>query len=75
MKKILQLIFLAIFVTGMTALLAHSCHVSGKGIITLKDYPHAVILCGEGMTINHGHYRDDEVDKLIELADKLCSKE
>ena len=45
---------------------------SNKGIITLPDYPHAVIICGEALTVNHGHYDDPQVKQLIELSKKEC---
>ena len=44
-----------------------------NGIITLNEYSHAVVVCGESMTINHGHYNDPEIKELIDLAELKCS--
>jgi len=50
------------------------CNRKNNGIIALEDYPHGVVICGEGMTINDGHYKDVEVKRLIDLAEKECPK-
>ena len=65
------------YVGGFIAALAIfglAAQCSGDGIIALDGYPHAVIICGEGMTVNQGHYEDPQVDQLIELANKECAK-
>lgn len=56
----------------IVAMLFAGC--SGKGIITLENYPHAVVICGEAITINYGHYHDKEVKELMTLADRVCPK-
>ena len=47
---------------------------SGAGIVTLPDYRHAVVLCGEATVINEGHESDPEVQELLALAAEVCPK-
>lgn len=47
---------------------------SGKGIITLEGYEHGVVICGEAMVINAGHYNDPQVKELVALAHTECAK-
>jgi hypothetical protein len=51
------------------AVLAHG---SSAGIVTLDGYPHAVVICGEAMTINAGHEADHQVAELLALAAEMC---
>jgi hypothetical protein len=61
-----------VFIVGMILLCMRCICSSGDGIITLEGYEHGVVICGEGMTINHGHYQDPEVQQLIKLAREKC---
>ena len=49
-------------------------HNENNGIIILDGYEHAVIVCGEGMTINTGHYQDPEIGDLVALGIDMCPK-
>jgi len=45
---------------------------SSAGIVTLDSYAHAVVLCGEGLTVNSGHEADPQVAELLALAAEMC---
>jgi hypothetical protein len=44
----------------------------GKGVVSLEGYKHGVVICGNSLVVNAGHYNDPEVDQLIALAEKEC---
>lgn len=45
-----------------------------NGIIIVEGYSHAVVICGESLTVNDGHYRDQQIQELIEKAETECPK-
>jgi hypothetical protein len=67
MKSIIA--FIIPFAILTMAVLAHG---SSAGIVTLDGYPHAVVICGEAMTINAGHEADHQVAELLALAAEMC---
>jgi len=74
MLKNILFVVLCLSIFGWIGYQVVATNNKDNGIIILEDYAHGVILCGEGMTINHGHYKDVEVKRLIDLADKTCPK-
>jgi len=54
------------------AFFALAAHGSGAGVITLPDYPHAVVICGEALVVNTGHYADPQIAELVALAQSMC---
>lgn len=65
MRKAIIVIIMALFFIG-------GC---SDGQVTLKDYPHATVLCGIGLIVNPGHYEDKEVKELVQLSKSVCPKE
>ena len=45
-----------------------------NGIVMLKDYPHAVAICGGPVYVDPGHYNDPQVFEIIQLAKETCPK-
>ena len=75
-KKVLKSVLYAVVAIAIglwIGLCIRACN-GDNGIIALEDYPHGVIICGEAMVINTGHYKDVEVKRLIDLAEKECPK-
>ena len=48
---------------------------SNSGIIAIEGYGHAVIICGEALVVNSGHFEDEEIGDLVDLANETCPKE
>jgi hypothetical protein len=61
------------FIIMTLAIAAIHGPVSGAGIIALDGYPHAVVICGEAVTINDGHANDPEISQLLALAAEICA--
>lgn len=72
-KAVINNAFLAAILIATVMLLINLANKKNNGIIILNEYSHAVVVCGEGLTVNEGHYGDPEIDQLIDLAELKCS--
>ncbi len=61
-----------LFIMLMSVLSLAVAHPVANGVIAINGYAHAVVLCGEGLTVNSGHEADPQVAELLALAAKLC---
>jgi hypothetical protein len=61
-----------LFIMLMSVLALAAAHPVANGVIALDSYAHAVVLCGEGLTVNSGHEADPQVAELLALAAEMC---
>jgi hypothetical protein len=61
-----------LFIMLMSVLALAAAHPVANGVIALDGYAHAVVLCGEGLTVNAGHEADPQVAELLALAAEMC---
>lgn len=64
-----------IFAVTMTIYLGLSfIRGNDDGIVALEGYEHAVIICGEALIVNTGHFEDSEIGDLVDLAKDTCPR-
>lgn len=69
----LRVLLIILFFVGFSLLFCHCYSTSvHDNIVAVDDYPHAVYICGDGITINEGHEDDIEVKILLAKAVVYC---